>query len=249
MTGDEGEPSMPDSRGHRGADPRDAEAFGAASLPSLRSAVSDLSWLLGRGYAPVSALKLVGDRWSLTARQRMAVRRSACSDEDCGRRQATRLEDSDLAGNELWIDGFNVLTTIESSLGGGVVIHCRDGTFRDIAGVHGTYRKVAETMPALDHLAARIASLRAGTVRWLFDRPVSNSGRIRALVLEIAGERGLDWIVDLVDNPDPLLKVATVPIATADSVILDAGPRWFNLARAVVESGAGADRVLDLSGG
>lgn len=240
-------PQVPDSRGHRGADPRDAEAFGPASLPALRSAVSDLSWLLGRGYAPASALKLVGDRWSLTERQRMAVRRSACSDEDRAGRQATRLAPADLAGAELWIDGFNVLTTIESALGGGVVIHCRDGTFRDIAGVHGTYRRVAETSPALALLAARIAALGAGPVRWLFDRPVSNSGRIRSLVLAIAGDRGADWSVDLVDNPDPILKAAEVPIATADSVILDAGPRWFNLARAVIESSGGLDRVLDLS--
>lgn len=240
---------MPDSRSHRGADPRDAESFGPASLPALRAAVSDLSWLLGRGYAPVAALKLVGDRWRLTERQRMAVRRSACSDEDRARRQATRLSSADLEGRGLWIDGFNVLTTIESSLGGGVVIHCRDGTFRDIAGVHGTYRRVVETTPALERLAARTAGLRAGPVRWLFDRPVSNSGRIRSLVEEIGRGRGVDWSVDLVDNPDPVLKVSTVPVATADSVILDAGPRWFNLAREVVESSGGLDRVIDLSDG
>lgn len=239
---------MPDSRGHRGADPRDAESFGASSLPALRSAVSDLSWLLGRGYAPVSALKLVGDRYNLTERQRMAVRRSACSDEDRARRQATRLSADDLDGGALWIDGFNVLTTVESSLGGGVVIHCRDGTFRDIAGVHGTYRRVVETIPALERIASRIVELRVGPVRWLFDRPVSNSGRIRALVLEIARERGVDWTVDLVDRPDPILGAAAVPIATADSAILDAGPRWFNLARDVVESAGCPRRVLDLSG-
>jgi hypothetical protein len=238
---------VPETRGHRGADPRDADAFGAASLPALRAAVSDLSWLLGHGYAPVSALKLVGDRRGLTERQRMAVRRSACSDEDRARRQATRLEASDIVGGELWIDGFNVLTTIESSLGGGVVIHCRDGTFRDIAGVHGTYRKVVETAPALEWLASRIAGLGVGPVRWLFDRPVSNSGRIRALVREIARERSVAWSVDLVDNPDPVLKVATVPIATADSAILDAGPRWFNLARDVIEASGGLGRVLDLA--
>jgi hypothetical protein len=238
---------MPDSRGHRGADPRDAEAFVMSSWPALRAAVSDLSWLLGRGYAPVSSLKLVGDRWSLTERQRMAVRRSACSDEDRARRQATRLVAADVAGRELWIDGFNVLTTIESHLGGGVVIRCRDGTFRDLAGVHGTYRRVAETSPALELLAACIERLRVGPVQWLFDRPVSNSGRIRRLVLEIASERGGEWSVDLVDNPDPLLKVATAAVATADSVILDAGPRWFNLAREVIESTGEVGRVLDLS--
>jgi hypothetical protein len=215
----------------------------------LRAAVSDLSWLLARGYTSVSALKVVGDRWSLTERQRMAVRRSACSDEDRARRQAARLEASDLVGTEFWIDGFNVLTTIESSLGGGVVIHCRDGTYRDIAGIHGTYRKVVETTPALQLLASRIASLGVGPVRWLFDRPVSNSGRIRALVLEIAREQSVEWSIDLVDDPDPILKVATVPIATADSAILDAGPCWFNLARDVIEASSGASRVLDLSDG
>jgi hypothetical protein len=240
---------VPDSRGHRGADPRDAEAFGAASRPALRAAVSDLSWLLGRGYAALSALKLVGDRWNLTERQRMAVRRSACSDEDRARRHATRLSAEELAGRELWIDGFNVLTTIESFLGGGLVIHCRDGTFRDLAGMHGTYRRVVETTPALERLALRLQGLSTGTVRWLFDRPVSNSGRIRALVLQIVRERGVDWKVDLVDNPDPLLKAASVAIATADSVILDAGRAWFNLARDVIESTGDTGRVLDLSGG
>jgi hypothetical protein len=209
--------------------------------------VSDLSWLLGRGYAPVSALKLVGDRWSLTERQRMAVRRSSCTDDDRDRRQVARLSAADLAHRALWIDGFNVLTTIEAHLGGGVVIHCRDGTFRDIAGVHGTYRRVVETTPALEWLARRIVELRVGPVRWLFDRPVSNSGRIRSLVLETARRHESDWTVDLVDNPDPILKVAAVPITTADSVILDAGPAWFNLARDVIASIGGMERVVDLA--
>ncbi len=240
---------MPDSRRHRGPDPRDAEAFGPPSLPALQSAVSELSWLLGRGYAPVPALKLVGDRWGLTERQRMAVRRSACADEDRRRRQSTRLSAADLAGRELWIDGFNVLTTIESALGGGVVLHCRDGTYRDLAGVHGTYRRVAETVPALEILATHIAELRARPVRWLFDRPVSNSGRIRSLLLDFARGRGHDWSVELVDNPDPILKASPGAIATADSAILDAGPSWYNLAREVIEATEGTRQVVDLSGG
>jgi hypothetical protein len=215
----------------------------------LRSAVSDLSWLLGRSYAPVSALKLVGDRWRLTERQRMAVRRSACSDVDRDRRIAERVAMSDLTGQDLWIDGFNVLTTIESHLGGGVVIGCRDGTCRDLAGVHGTYRRVVETTPALELLASRLAGLAVGRVLWLFDRPVSNSGRIASLVREIARERGRDWSVELVDDPDPVLKRSTEVVATADSAILDAGPRWFNLARDVIESIGGRDRILDLSEG
>jgi hypothetical protein len=240
---------VPDTRSHRGSDPRDAEAFGPASLPALRAAVSELSWLLGRGYALLSALKLVGDRWNLTERQRMAVRRSACSDEARARRAARHVAVEAVAASSLWIDGFNVLTTIEAWLGGGVVLHCRDGTFRDLAGVHGSYRKVAETVPALETLAAGLVALRVPGVRWLFDRPVSNSGRIRGLVLETADRLALDWTVDLMENPDPVLKQSPEIIATADSAILDAGPRWFNLARHVIETPGGAGVVIDLSGG
>lgn len=236
----------PESRGHRGADPRDAECFGPSSLPAIRNAVSDLSWLLGHGYAPVSALKLVGDRWRLTERQRMAVRRSACSDEALDRRRAREVSAVELAGKQLWIDGFNVLTTIEAWLGGAVVLHCRDGTFRDLAGIHGTYRRVAETLPSLEVLADVLVGLGVRCVRWLFDRPVSNSGRVRDLVLETAATAGIDWSVDLVADPDPILEQSQEIVATADSAILDAGPRWFNLVGAVLASSAEI-RVIDLT--
>jgi len=238
--------SVPDSRTHRGPDPRDAAAFGPSSWPALRAAVSDLSWLLGRGYTPVSALKLVGDRGNLTERQRQAVRRAACSDETRARREASRATAEELAGCFLVIDGFNVLTTIEAALGGAVVLLCRDATYRDIAGVHGTYRKVAETLPALETVASVLGGLAVRRVGWLFDRPVSNSGRVRSLVLQTAAEHAYHWSVDLVDNPDRLLKESSETIATADSGILDAGPRWFNLARHVIDTACPSAWIVDL---
>ncbi len=237
---------MPDTRSHRGADPRDAAGFERTTWPALRAAVLDLSWLLGRGYAPVSALKLVGDRGNLTERQRRAVQRAACSDEARARREATQVSARELAGRSLMIDGFNVLTTIEAALGGAVVLLCRDATYRDIAGVHGTYRKVAETLPAVEILASVLADLTVPRVGWLFDRPVSNSGRIRSVVLQIAAEHAFDWSVDLVNNPDRLLAESSEIIATADSGILDAGPRWFNLARHVIDTACPAAWIVDL---
>ena len=150
----EGPSGLPGKPSHRGPDPHDASAFDAASLPALRGAAVDFCWLLSRGYASVSALKLVGDRFSLTERQRQAVRRSACSDDDRAMRLTKNCSGTELSGYDLVIDGFNVLTTIEAALGGAVVLSCRDSTFRDIAGLHGTYRRVAETAPALDLLGA-----------------------------------------------------------------------------------------------
>ena len=66
---------MPDHRTHRGPHPEDAGLFAPAAGPGLRAATADLSWLLSRGYASPSAMKIVGDRYALDARQRMAVMR------------------------------------------------------------------------------------------------------------------------------------------------------------------------------
>ena len=52
----------------------------------------------------------------------------------------------------------NVLITLESALGGGVLLRCRDGCLRDMASLHGTYRIVDETDPALDALIDGLGS-------------------------------------------------------------------------------------------
>jgi hypothetical protein len=236
---------VPDHRAHRGADPHDAVDFAATALPALRAAVSDLAWLLERQYANTSALKVVGDRYLLTARQRVAVRRSACADAALERRREHQVEVSVVQGQPLWLDGFNVLTTIEAALGGAVVLVGRDGCFRDLMGVHGTYRRVEETLPALQLLADFITAAAIGPCTWYLDRPVSNSGRLRELILQAARERRLEWSVELVFNPDPILAAATQTIASADAAILDRCSRWVNLARAVIVATVPTARIVD----
>ena len=238
---------MPDSRDHRGPDPRDPAAFAPEEWPRLRQAVADLSWLLTRGYAPVSSLKLVGDRHELTERQRTAVRRCACGDASLARRLRHRADGADLRGRPIRIDGFNVLTTVEVALGGGVVLRGRDGSDRDLAGVHGTYRRVEETRPALAVLAAVLAALGCSPCTWYLDRPVSNSGRLGAIVREQAAALGLDWRVELVFDPDPILCDSHEAVATADSMILDRCDRWFPLARHAVESSVPGAFLVDLA--
>jgi hypothetical protein len=233
---------------HRGPDPQDAVAFDVKNLPHLRRAAVDFCWLLSRGYASVSALKLVGDRFGLTERQRQAVRRSACADDDRARRATKRCASSELAGRVLVIDGFNVLTTIEAALGGAVVLSCRDETYRDIAGLHGTYRRVDETLPALNLLGATISGMSVSHCRWLFDRPVSNSGRTRSRFLAYAEQHAQDWSVELVDDPDPLLKASAEIVATADSVVLDSCSRWFNVARHIIETQCPNAWIVELYG-
>ena len=71
---------------------------------------------------------------------------------------------STLRGRPLRIDGFNLILTLESALGGGIVLGGRDGCYRDLASVHGTYRRVEETRPALDLSTRLLADLGTGPV-------------------------------------------------------------------------------------
>ncbi len=216
--------------------------------PKLREATGDLSWLLTRGYAVDSALKLVGDRYALTARQRLAVSRCACRDEQLARRQRHRVEAADLENQQLWIDGYNAITSIEAALAGGVILAARDGCYRDMASMHGSYRKVEETIPAINLLGALLAPWKLAGCHWLFDKPVSNSGRLKTMLGETATQHGWNWSVELVADPDRLLVDSDQIVATADSQILDQANRWFNLARVAIDLRIPNAWILDLSG-
>lgn len=213
----------------------------------MRGAVFDLSWLLSRGYASGSAVKIVGDRYELSARQRTAVMRCACSDEARAGRRAREVGMEQVRGRRLLVDGYNVLTTIEAALGGGVILAGRDGCYRDMASIHGTYRKVEETLPALELAGREMEALGVGECVWYLDSPVSNSGRLKGAIEAAARERGWAWRVEVVPNPDRVLMGTEEVVASADSVVLDGCVRWFNLARRVVEKVEGA-WVVEMSG-
>lgn len=238
---------MPDKRTHRGAHPKDAELFGDHAIDSLQCAVGDLSWLLSRGYAIDSSLKLVGDRYQLDRRQRTAVARASCSDNARDDRLSRRQAAEQIAGKPISIDGFNVLVTIETALAGGVILHARDGCFRDMASMHGTYRKMAETSEALRVIGEELQSLGVAQAIWYFDRPVSNSGRVKAAAEEAAMLHEWPWRVELADDPDRVLIRSDDIVASADSAVLDNCGRWFNLARRVVEAKMPDAWIINLS--
>jgi len=234
---------------HRGLAPQDERLFADRQLPALRAAANDLCWLLDHGYAARSAVELVGNRHNLTSRQRMAVSRYACAYDDVQRRQKLRVEPGRLQGRELWLDGYNVLTILESALAGGIVLLCRDGCCRDIAGIHRRYRKLAETLPALRLAGETAAALGVSCCRWWLDQPVSNSGRLKTLIRETAAGAGWNMEVELTFSPDHVLSHTDEIIATSDGVVLDRCQRWVNLVRLIIADRLPQTRLLDLSAG
>jgi hypothetical protein len=238
---------MPQHQRHRGKHPQDDKLFSHARIDTLRRAVSNLSYLFSQGYAETAALKLVGDHYQLTTRQRRAVLGASCADAALESRRARFLPPERVRGSELVIDGYNQLITVESILAGGILLRGRDGCIRDLASVHGSYRRVDETLEAIHLLGQTLHELGAARVTWLFDAPVSNSGRLRALMLDTAEQHGWPWDVQLISNVDKTLAQSTAIVVTSDSWILDRAQHWTRITDLLLRHAGPEQCVISLA--
>lgn len=216
-----------------GPHPEDQAFFDPAHWPTLRAAVDDLSWLMERSYAIDGALKLVGDRYQLHGRQRLAARRVACSEHDRQQRALRRQPLAHAAGRILWIDGFNLLITLATAQRGGMLLVGRDGALRDLASSH---RLVLRTAEMLGPIADLLATAPPSEVRWILDRPVSNSDRVGQMIVAFATEHALPWSYQLEYNPDTFLIAQGGPAVTSDAMILDAPIPWVDLLTPLVDA-------------
>jgi len=220
----------------RGQHPNDHKLFSEKFIPDLRAATRDLSILFTMGYPDKASLKLVGDRFRLTERQRMAVLRGACSDADLAIRKAKELTTDDLIDKTILIDGFNLLITLETALSGGLVFVGRDGNYRDLASIHGTYKRVTTTQEAVEMVGQFCQKQRVGKLIWYFDTPVSNSGRLKVLLYEIAAQNNWNWEIILDYNPDKVLKEAKEGVVvSSDAMVLNECVEWVNLTSTLLQ--------------
>lgn len=194
-----------------------------------------------------SALKLVGDRHNLTERQRLALSRAACSDENKRRRKENEISVHAIKGKEIIIDGFNLIVTTEAALSGGLLMLCRDGCVRDLSSVHGSYRSVSETDRAIELIDEAFEELNPLSAKWLLDQPVSNSGRLAHRIREFAQTRNRPWTIEVVFNPDNEIKASKEIAVTTDSIILDSVDHWVNFNRHLVETYLPKAWMIDLS--
>lgn len=217
----------------RGFLPSDARDFSEQSLPTLRRAAAEVCYLLDRGYPVTNTTRFVGDRYQFSERQRLALARTLSPTAHIAARREREVQS--VRGKTLCIDGFNVIIGLEIAFSASMLFTCMDGTVRDLAGLHGTYRLIPQTDLAVRALLKALTELGAAGAVIYLDKPVSNSGRLRQRILETAGEPPFALEV-LIENPvDAILKTKPL-IATGDAIILDECTEWFNLVRYILDT-------------
>ncbi len=222
------------SETRRGFDPKDRRFFSEKAITNLRIAQEEIQWLLDRNYRIDTVIDFVGNHYLLSSRQRLALRRATASKMQYRKRESKLLPPESAEHGCMFIDGFNIIITLEVALSGSVVISGRDGVLRDLAGLRGTYRLIDKTETALDLIGTALNELNVPKVKFFLDEPVSNSGRLKNKILSHSKIWDIPTEVELVRNPDPILSDMG-RVITGDSVILDNCESWFNLSRKIVK--------------
>ena len=189
----------------RGYLPEDERNFSPEALGTMRTASRHITYLINEGYDLKQASTFVGNHFLLSERQRLAIMRSVATNQQLAERK-----------------GFNTIITLEVMLSDSILLDCMDGTIRDLAALRGTYRLIPETSEAIRLMFDVLLHTGVSKINILLDQPVSNSGRLKALIADIAESGGYSFDLDIqiLRDVDRTLYDKELVI-TSDSIILD----------------------------
>lgn len=216
----------------RGYVEKDIYEFGSKWKHKMCNAGEELFYLLNRGYDLKPASTFIGNHYLLSERQRLALARIVSSQSRLESRKQRELE-TNAPLRQLYIDGFNTIITLEVALSGSLLLLGMDGTIRDLAGLRGTYKIVDKTAMALELMLKRMDGQSISDAVIYLDKPVSNSGRLKALILEMEKDYNVDVQVEVINDVDRVLY-GRENVVTSDAIILDHCDSWYNLNRQIV---------------
>ncbi|WP_457614715.1 DUF5616 domain-containing protein [Methanopyrus sp.] len=187
--------------------------------------------MINAGIPKDRALNTVQRTWGLTNREKKALYRVVWSRLESLLRAGKRVPTSLLRGQDLIIDGYNVLVGL-ASLDAGEAVLCDDDVVRDLR--MSPRLEEGEIQTVLEMLEAYLRRVKPRSVRMLFDAPVSGSGDLAARV-----ER---YLRDSLDIPvrasavkgvdEKLVRIGGIPV-TSDSGIIDRVSAYHDAVREV----------------
>lgn len=203
-------------------------------LDKLKLASEDALYLLNRGYKVKVATMFVQQHYQLSEPQRLAIARSLATDKAIALRRSKEMLKKDCRGKEVFIDGFNAIIPMESLLSYSPLFVCMDGAIRDMANLKGSYRIIDKTENAIKLVFEQLQKLGVSKVHIYLDKPVSNSGRLKSLMLTLDKDYDFDLEVELLNAVDKELYDKS-NVITGDCVIMDKCESFIPLYRWVVE--------------
>lgn len=225
----------------RGFDENDIISFKSERTEIILKASRDVKYLLNAGYKVKTATMFVANHYALSERERLVLARGVAADECIKSRKAKCVTSADT----VYIDGFNAIIPMESLLSGSVLFECQDGAIRDLANLKGSYKIIDKTENAIRLLLSGLKSFNVKKAIFYLDKPVSNSGRLKTMILNIANDYDIEVEVYLLDAVDKSLY-GKENVVSGDCIVMDEAVSIVPLYQRILDTYSGDKWIFKL---
>jgi hypothetical protein len=187
---------------------------------ALFRAAGEYLWLLDRGYPQKGSLKMVGDKFMLTGPMRQVLYRGISPTEKASVRMCKI--NSIRNGDQVGVDTFNVLFTVNNYLMGKVLFISNDGLLRDAGEMRGRITRKPIFARSVELLLEILKEWPGATFNLYLDEPVPYSGMLSGDLTREMTRMGIKGVARTEKSPDHILKhEQSDAICTSDSAIID----------------------------
>lgn len=190
---------------------------------------------MDRGYPKGSAVRFVSNHHRLAKEERFILMRVIVKSDVAQARRSRMLKLEDLKDQTIFMDGYNVLITTESVLGGYPVYSCDDGLLRDSRGIFRSYKTTSFTVPALNRILDILVLAGPAKTEVLLDQQMSRSGELADLIRGMMAERRLCGTARTARNVDHLLKATKGIVLTSDGNVIDSLAHFMDLPQEIAK--------------
>jgi hypothetical protein len=199
------------------------------------SACQDYSYLVNRRFPERGVLKLVGDRYRLDGDQRTVLYRGISSNKRSEIRKSLLV--TDIVGQQLVIDGYNVLFTLLNYRLGRITFISTDHILRDAGSLHGRLRDEKTFSACVSLLIDYLIIKQPYKTDIYLDSPVSHSEKHAQIIREnmqmchLSGEchviKSADWALRqnqhgvIATSDTAIIEKALVPVIDLPKEILE----------------------------
>ncbi|MFZ2410247.1 MAG: DUF434 domain-containing protein [Candidatus Methanoperedens sp.] len=215
------------------------------------NAASDIRYLLERGYPQKAVVLFVCNHYRLGEESRRLLSRTVIAKAVSEKRQSKFLPCEEIEGNNIIIDGYNIIIGMESILLKKAFL-CDDGVIRDMRGVFRNFNVSKNTEHAIELIFRFLKENNPTDICFLLDSQISKSGVFARSLREKMCNYGLKGNAKTSKHVDYDLKISRDVVASSDGVIIDAAEKVVNFLSCMVAKypniGAGVAKISEFPG-
>jgi len=190
-------------------------------LRRLEAPLLDIRYLLDRKYPKKSAITYVSNRYGLTKDERNILTRIACEKDISNNRKRKIVSIEFIRDKNLFIDGYNVLITVESLILGYPVFLCDDGILKDVRSLFRRYKIGFMTKEALSMIEMITSKYTPKEIVIIFDSQISRSGDLSKMARDIFDKDNCLVFTSKDTDKEIMENSRKGIIATSDGMIID----------------------------